>query len=356
MGRHARLSTAVVLTSESFGRIGISPIGARVRALASAVAVLALMGAWAPKAFSQAKYPNRPIRLLVPFAPGGGVDVVARIVGHKVSEKIGQTILVESKPGGGGAAAVGELMRAEPDGYTLLMTTSAHATLPKVNRLPWHPSNDFAPIASIYSYMFVIATNAASRPRFGTFGAFLNYVRANPSRINWGSSGIGGPQHLGGSHFVKVAGIDMVHVPYRGNGPMIQALLADDVQIVFDTPTLVLPQIQDGRLVALAVTGQSRLASLPDVPTVRETGLVDYAYQGQIFVLGPKGMPESVQTLLNAEFAAALDQKDVRDRLIGFGLDVPDSRHNSIAALKKHIDDFQATYDKLIAELGIKAE
>jgi tripartite-type tricarboxylate transporter receptor subunit TctC len=356
MGRHARLSAAVVSTSASFGGTGILPISRLLRAIAGASAVFALMGALAPDAFSQARYPNRPIRLLVPFAPGGGVDVVARIVGQKVSENIGQTILVESKPGGGGAAAVGELMRSEPDGYTLLMTTSAHATLPKVNRLPWHPSNDFAPIASVYSYMFVIATNAASRPRFGTFGGFLNYVRANPGRINWGSSGIGGPQHLGVSHFVKVAGIDMVHVPYRGNGPMIQALLADDVQIVFDTPTLVLPQIQDGKLIALAVTGQNRLASLPDVPTVRETGLVDYAYQGQIFVLGPKGMPQSVQTILNAEFAAALDHKDVRDRLIGFGLAVPDSRHNSIAALKQHIDDFQATYDKLITELGIKAE
>jgi tripartite-type tricarboxylate transporter receptor subunit TctC len=122
--------------------VGLSRIRGLVRALAGAIAVLALMGAWAPRAFSQVKYPNRPIRLLVPFAPGGGVDVVARIVGQKVSEKIGQTILVESKPGGGGAVAVGELMRAEPDGYTLLMTTSAHATLPKVNRLPWHPSND----------------------------------------------------------------------------------------------------------------------------------------------------------------------------------------------------------------------
>ena len=138
--------------------VGLSPIRGLVRALASVVAVLALIGAWAPKAFSQAKYPNRPIRLLVPFAPGGGVDVVARIVGQKVSEHLGQAILVESKPGGGGATAVGELMRSEPDGYTLLMTTSAHATLPKLNKLAWHPSNDFAPIASIYSYMFVIAT------------------------------------------------------------------------------------------------------------------------------------------------------------------------------------------------------
>jgi tripartite-type tricarboxylate transporter receptor subunit TctC len=126
-------------------------------------------------------------------------------------------------------------MRAAADGYTLLMTTSAHATLPRLNKLTWHPSNDFTPIASIYTYMFVIATNAQSASRFATFDAFLKYVRANPGKINWGSSGTGGPQHLGGSQFVKLAGVDMVHVPYRGNGPMSQALLADEVQIVFDT-------------------------------------------------------------------------------------------------------------------------
>jgi tripartite-type tricarboxylate transporter receptor subunit TctC len=305
---------------------------------------------------AQPKFPTRPIRLLVPFAPGGGVDVVARIVGKKVSEKLGQPVLVESKPGGGGAVAVGELMRSEPDGYTLLMTTSAHATLPRLNRLPWHPSNDFTPIASIYTYMFVIATNAQSRSRFSTFDAFLKYVRANPGKINWGSSGIGGPQHLGGSQFVKLAGIDMVHVPYRGNGPMSQALLADEVQIVFDTPTLVLPRVQDGKLVALAVTGEQRLPLLPDTPTVRETGLVDYTCAGQIFVLAPKRLPAPVQAMLNAQFATALDDKDVRERLVGFGLGVPDSRENTVAALKKHIDDFQATYDKLITELGIEAQ
>jgi tripartite-type tricarboxylate transporter receptor subunit TctC len=305
---------------------------------------------------AQPKYPTRPIRLLVPFAPGGGVDVVARIVGKKVSETIDQPVLVESKPGAGGAVAVGELMRSEPDGYTLLMTTSAHATLPRLNRLPWHPSNDFTPIASIYTYMFVIATNAQSRSRFSTFDAFLKYVHANPGKINWGSSGIGGPQHLGGSQFVKLAGIDMVHVPYRGNGPMSQALLADEVQIVFDTPTLVLPRVQDGKLVALAVTGERRLPLLPDTPTVRETGLVDYTCEGQIFVLAPKGLPAPVQAMLNAQFATALDDKDVRERLVGFGLGVPDSRQNTVAALKKHIDDFQATYDKLITELGIEAQ
>jgi tripartite-type tricarboxylate transporter receptor subunit TctC len=307
-------------------------------------------------AHAQSQYPTRPIRLLVPFAPGGGVDVVARIVGKRVSEKLGQPILVESKPGGGGAIAVGELMRSEADGYTLLMTTSAHATLPKLNKLAWHPSNDFAPIASIYTYMFVIATNAQSKARFATFDAFLQYVRANPGRINWGSSGTGGPQHLGGSQFVKLAGIDMVHVPYRGNAPMSQALLSDEVQIVFDTPTLVLPRVQEGKLVALAVTGERRLPLLPDTPTVRETGLVDYTCEGQIFVLAPKGLPAPLQARLNGEFAAALDDAQVRERLVGFGLGVPESRQNTVAALKKHIDDFQATYDKLISEFGIEAQ
>ena len=320
-----------------------------------AVAIAACM-ATCSIAHGQSQYPTRPIRLLVPFAPGGGVDVVARIVGKQVSEKLGQPILVESKPGGGGAIAVGELMRAAPDGYTLLMTTSAHATLPRLNKLTWHPSNDFAPIAGIYTYMFVIATNAQSAARFATFDAFLKYVRANPGRINWGSSGTGGPQHLGGSQFVKLAGIDMVHVPYRGNGPMSQALLADEVQIVFDTPTLVLPRVQDGKLVALAVTGEQRLPLLPDTPTVRETGLVDYTCQGQIFVLAPKGLPPALQARLNAEFAGALDDRQVRERLIGFGLGVPESRQNTVAALKQNIDDFQATYDKLITGLGIEAQ
>jgi tripartite-type tricarboxylate transporter receptor subunit TctC len=323
------------------------------RAILAAALTACLM---ASSALAQAPYPTRPIRLLVPFAPGGGVDVVARIVGKRVSETLGQPILVESKPGGGGAVAVGELMRSEPDGYTLLMTTSAHATLPKLNKLPWHPSNDFTPIASIYTYMFVIATNAQSRPRFATIAAFLQYVRANPGKINWGSSGTGGPQHLGGSQFVKLAGIDMVHVPYRGNAPMSQALLADEVQIVFDTPTLVLPRVHDGKLIALAVTGERRLPLLPDTPTVRETGLVDYTCEGQIFVLAAKGMPAPLQARLNAEFATALDDKDVRERLVGFGLGVPESRQNTVAALKKHIDDFQATYDKLIVELGIEAQ
>ena len=304
----------------------------RFKPLLAAMLATLMFGILAPGAFAQSRFPNRPIRLLVPFAPGGGVDVVARIVGQKLSERIGQPILVESKPGAGGVIAVNELMRADPDGYTLLMTTSSHATLPAFAKLPWHPSSDFAPIE------------------------FINYAKANPGKISWGSSGIAGPQHLAGAQFAKAAGLDMVHVPYRGNGPMLQALLQNDVQLTFDTPTLVTPHVQDGKLIALAVTGEQRLDKLPSVPTVRETNLVDFSNQGRIFVLATKGTPEPVQAFLNKEFAEALDTKEVNDRLVGLGLTVPKSRENTVANLKNHIDDFAAVYGKLIAEMGIKAE
>jgi tripartite-type tricarboxylate transporter receptor subunit TctC len=317
--------------------------------------LLVALGAFATEALAQAKLPNRPIRLLVPFAPGGGVDVVARVVGQKLSEQVGQPVLVESKPGAGGALAVNELMRADADGTTLLATTSSHATLPLLSKLPWHPSNDFSPIAGIYSTMMVMPTNAASTARFKTFTDFVAYVRANPGRINWGSSGIAGPQHLIGERFVKAAKLDMVHVPYRGNNPMLQALLQNDVQLTFDTPTLAMPHINDGRLVALAVTGERRMAKLPDVPTVKESG-IDYSADVRIFVIGPKGIPDPVAALLNREFVTALDAKEVRERLTGFGLQVAESQNNTQANLKQHIDEFAATYGKLINELGIKAE
>ena len=328
----------------------------RFKPLLGALLAALTFGALAPDALAQAKFPNKPIRLLVPFAPGGGVDVVARIVGQKISEQTGQPVLVESKPGAGGAIAVNELMRADPDGYTLLATTSSHATLPVLAKLPWHPSNDFTPVAAIYSTMFVMATNKASTAQFRNLTEFLAYIRANPGKISWGSSGIAGPQHLGGMQFIKVAGVDMVHVPYRGNAPMLQALLQNDVQLTFDTPTLSMPHIQDGKLTALAVTGDRRMPKLPDVPTVKEAAKLDYTTDIWIFVIGPKGIPEPVLTALNKEFITALDDKAVRERLTGFGLEVTEGRDNTAANLKKHIDGFATTYGKLITEHGIKAE
>jgi tripartite-type tricarboxylate transporter receptor subunit TctC len=327
-----------------------------MRALKSPLIALMALLAVTSAALAQAKLPNRPIRMLVPFAPGGGVDVVARLVGQKLAERLGQPVLIESKPGAGGALAVNELMRADADGTTLLMTTSSHATLPALAKLPWHPSNDFSPIASIYSTMFVMPTNQASTTRFRNLPELLAYARGNPGKVSWGSSGIAGPQHLVGARFMKIAGIETVHVPYRGNAPMLQGLLQNEVQLTFDTPTLVAPHIQDGKLTALAVTGDRRMAKLPEVPTVKDATGLDFTSDIWIFVIGPKGIPEPVQALLNTEIVASLADPGVHDRITGFGLEVMASGDNTVAHLKTHIDDFAAVYGKLITELNIKAE
>ncbi len=326
-----------------------------INRLFSTLFAATILAATTPSAFAQTKYPNRAIRILIPFAAGGGTDVVARIVGQRLSEQIGQPIIVEAKPGAGGAIAVNELMRSDPDGYTLLLTTSSHATLAALQKLPWHPSNDFTPVAAVYSYPFVLVTNSANASRYKTFGEFMAYARANPGKINWGSSGTGGPQHLTGAQFIKLAKVDMVHVPYRGNGPMMQALLANDVQVMFDTQTLVLPQIQEGKVIPLAIASDKRSSRMPDVPTIRESG-IDVAIQITNFVIGPKGLPEAIQTYLNKEIAATLGNKEVRDKLIAFGHTVPEPAENTIAGVKAHIDRFYATYGQLVTEMGIKAD
>ena len=233
------------------------------------------------------------------------------------------------------------------------MTTSSHATLPALAKLPWHPSNDFTPIASIYVYMLVLTTNAASASHFRTFAEFLTYAKANPGKISWGSSGIAGPQHLAGAQFAKVAGVDMVHVPYRGNGPMLQALLQNDVQLTFDTPTLVTPHIQDGKLIALAVTGEQRLEKLPE----RADGARDrpgrFLQPGPDFRARHQGHAGAGAGL--SEQGVRRDARRPRRSTTGWSASastVPKSSDNTVADLKKHIDDFAATYGKLIAEHG----
>ena len=318
------------------------------------IAALVLAGGIC-EALAQAKYPSRPIRILIPFAAGGGTDVVARILGQKLTEQVGQPIIVEAKPGAGGAIAVNELMRSEPDGYTLLLTTSSHATLPALSKLNWHPSNDFVPVAAVYSYPFVLATNSVNVSRFKTLGDFLAYVRANPGKVNWGSSGTGGPQHLTGLQFIKLAKVELIHVPYRGNGPMMQALVANEVQAAFDTQTLMLPQIEAGKVAPLAIASEKRSTKLPDVPTIREGGL-DVAIQITNFILAPKGTSADIQTYLNMEIAAALGDPAVRMRLESFGHTVPVPAQNTTAGVKRHIDSFLGTYGTLVSEMGIKAD
>ena len=153
---------------------------------------------------SAQNYPNRAITIVVPFAQGGLTDVPVRLFASVVQEKLGVPVVVENKTGGSGSVGATHVLRSDPDGYTLLLTTSSHATLPALSKLPWHPSNDFVPVAAVYSYPFVFITNSANSSRFKTLGDFLAYARANPGKVNWGSSGLGGPQHLTGLQFIKL--------------------------------------------------------------------------------------------------------------------------------------------------------
>jgi len=322
-------------------------------ALLKAVFWMMLAAAPLVAAAQPAKFPERPIRLIIPFAAGGGTDIVARIVAGRLTETIGQPVIVEAKPGGGGAIAVAELMRAAADGHVLLIATSSNAVLPVVAGLSWHPSHDFTPIAIVYSYPFVLATNSENGPRFPDLAQFIARVRAEPERVTWGSSGIGGPQRLVGEHFNKVAGLRMVHVPYKGNAPMIQALRANEVQVVFDTQTLMLPHIQEGRLRPLAITSGKRSSRLPDTPTLSESGFPDLAVEITNYVLAPRGTPAAIQRELNRQFAAALEHPEVRARLVGFGHTVPVAADNTPEAVRAHIDHFSSTYGPLAREVGV---
>ena len=298
------------------------------------------------------KFPERPIKLIIPFAAGGGTDIVARIVAQRLTQTLGQSVVVEAKPGGGGSIAVAELMRAAPDGHVLLIATSSNAVLPVVAGLPWHPSQDFTPIAIVYSYPFVLATNSDNMQRFPDLAQFIARVRAEPDKVTWGSSGVGGPQHLVGEHFNKVAGLRMVHVPYKGNAPMIQALRANEVQVVLDTQTLMMPLIQEGRIKPLAITSATRSSRLPDTPTLSESGFPELAMEITNYVLAPKGTPAAIQRELNLQFAAALEYREVRERLLGFGHTVPLAADNSPEAVRAHIDRFSAIYGPLAKEVG----
>ncbi len=300
-------------------------------------------------------FPVRPVRILIPFAAGGGTDIVARIVGKRLGEQIGQPIVVEPKPGAGGAIAVAELMRAEPDGHTLLLTTSSHATLPALQKLSWEPADDFTPIARVYSYPFALVAATVGNPVLRSVDELVSYARARPGALNWGSSGNGGPQHLAGEEFMRRTGLRMVHVPYRGNGPMLQALVSGEIHLMFDTQTLVIPQAERGRALPLAIAADERSRLMPAVPTLKEAG-IDFAVKITNFVIAPKGVSDPVQRTLNREIASALEHPEVKERLISFGHDVPVAADNTPQSVAAHIKDFAKTYGSLVVQLGIKAD
>jgi tripartite-type tricarboxylate transporter receptor subunit TctC len=274
------------------------------RRLALALALTAILAAATARADN---YPSHPIRLIVPYAAGGGADSVARIVAKRVAETIGQPIVIENRGGGGSIIGTELVKNAEPDGYTLLMGQSGPISInPAVYKnLPYDPLKDFAPVTMTTSYPYIMVVNPALGVK--TLQEFVALAKAKPGGLNYGTTGVGAANHLVTELFDSKAGIKMTHIPYRGTALAVTDLLAGHVQVVFADPITALQHIKAGTLLALAVTSKDRSPVAPEVPTISESGYPGFDAIAWHGVLAPAGTPREVVNRLNAEIAAALE-------------------------------------------------
>ena len=277
-----------------------------------ALGVLALLGTAAQ---AQANYPNKPIRLLVPFAAGGTTDLIARIVAEPLGRELGQPVIVENKGGGGGSIGAAETARATPDGYNLgVATVSTTATNPAINpKIPYNVATDFTPIVNMAATPNVIAAN--TKLSFNDYKGMLAAIKKEPGKYSYASPGNGSIHHLMMEMFKLATQTDVVHVPYRGSGPALNDAVAGQVPLIFDNLPSALPFIKDKRLTALVVAAPQRVPAMPDVPTFKEVGLEPVNRMAYYGIVGPKGMPKDVVDKINAGVKKALEEPAVRKRI-----------------------------------------
>src|SRR5262245_5517042 len=273
-----------------------------------AVLFAAALSGLSPVVSGQAAFPARPVRIVVGFPPGGGTDIVARLVAQKLGERWGQPVVVENRPGASGNIGADLVARSAPDGYSLLMAFSSHASNPALSKLPFDINPDFTSITQVGSAPMTIVAHPSLPAK--TLGELIDYARANPGAIKFGSSGVGTPVHLAGELMMQLTGTRMVHVPYKGIAPARAAILGGEIQITYAAVLSGLAHFKSGRLKALAVASRSRYPALPDVPTAAEAGLPGYDIDFWYALLGPGGMPAALAERIQRD-VAALDRKSV---------------------------------------------
>lgn len=302
---------------------------------------------------AQADYPNRPVSFIVPFPPGGGTDISARTVAAKLTAKWGQSVVVENRAGAGGILGADAVARARPDGYTLLIanvgTQSINPTL--YPKLPYNADTAFTPISLICELPFVLMAS----PSFalGSIKELVAFAKANPEKVTYASSGLGGSPHLTAELFQLVTGTRMMHVPYKGGGPAMTDLMAGHVNLLFASVLEGSGHIKSGKLKGLVVTHAKRSPALPDVPTAAEAGLKGAESGSWIALLGPAGIPAAVVEKAAADVKEVVLAADVREKLIAQGA-VPQA--STPAELQKLIDADRARYGRIIRDKGLKAE
>ena len=298
------------------------------------------------------EYPARPIRYIVPQAPGGSSDTLARMITQRVGDGLGQPLIVDNRPGATGIIGAEVVAKANPDGHTLLQAATSHATNPAMQaKLPYDSVRDFTPMSLLSQQPNIWIVNPSLPVK--TIKELIAYVKARPGQLNFGSSGTGGSQHLAGELLKSSAGLDMTHIPYKGSPPALIDLLAGRISIMSSTMPPVLPHLRTGKVRALAVTSARRSPALPDVPTVAESALPGYeaiAWQG---LLAPAGTPRAIVSRIHAEFARVLKQPEITSRLAEQGFDPVASTPEWFAA---YIKSEIAKWSKVIRAAGIKGE
>ena len=285
-----------------------------------AAAVVAAMLWAASSAFAQA-YPNKSIRLVVPFGPGGSNDIVGRILAQKLGENLGQPVVVENRPGAGGTVGTDSVVKSVPDGYTLMIgaTSTIAANVGLYPKRGFDPVRSLTPITQIAEGSFLMAVPAASPAK--SVREFIELAKAKPGQLNYGTSGRGSSMHLMGEMFKTLAQVDMVHVPYKAGGPAIADLAVDRVQLLYSDLAALLPFVKSGQVRALAVTTPRRSALLPDLPTMAEAGVPGYDATSWYGILGPAGLPRDIVMRLNAEFARIAHSADTKERFATLGIE-----------------------------------
>jgi tripartite-type tricarboxylate transporter receptor subunit TctC len=273
-------------------------------------------------ALAQAAFPSRPVRIVCPFPPGGGVDITARAIAQELSTLLGQAVVVENRPGAGGNVAAGEVARAAPDGHTLLLTLNAlHAISPHLYaQLPFDAMRDFSFITPLVSFHNVLVVGAAVPAR--SVQELLGEAKRAPGRLTFASSGNGTNIHLVGELFKSRAGVDIVHVPYKGSAPALADLIGGSVAMMFDTIPSALPHVRSGKLRALGVTGAARSPLFPEVPTIAEAGLPGFEVQSWYGLAGPAGLPPPLERRLNAEAVKGASGREFRARMEPLGFEI----------------------------------
>lgn len=285
-------------------------------------------------AVCSAGYPDRPVRLIVPFPPGGGTDALARLVGDHLGRALRQAVVIDNRGGAGGNIAMQAAATAAPDGYTLFFATTGTMTInPAIykNRMHVNPLADFEPIGTAVKAPHAVIINK-DLP-VATIGELIALARSEPGRLTFGSSGNGGTVHLTGELFKTSAQIDILHIPYRGSAPAIMDLLSGQISMIFDLISGDLPYIASGKVRILAVTAENRIPALPDVPTVSESGLPGFASTSWFGIVVPRGTPAEVRTLLSSALEAALADEGLKGRLVSLGAEVFPGTPDDFAAL-----------------------